>query len=236
MAKIPKLPPIPKLAAAPVGGPGAAGQPVNPADAQIPSPAWETQVDLPWNVDPETTWIDYRCEVEVQMDSGMALHKILPLQAFPDVDSLGAVAIDDPTMDLEDTDGTIIEGESMGTDIIQRMATTEYRFFLRGYGIRAGFQIPIPDLIQVGNAQVTPERQRAVQVIIGQFAGIPMWFAQWESSYIISVPPGVGTGQPVPFNPALKIRPDAQLPAAVVLPLPPDQIPEGGGAGQGQGP
>ncbi len=195
--------------------------PAPPAPQPVPYPGYENVIDLPWGVDPAVSWLDYRCQVDVELDSGVVLHKILP-QNDPTVDDLSTVDINDPNMDEVDDKGIDLHSFSTSTDIIQRMASSTYRFILRGRGIRAGYKIPIPALRKVGNAVPIPERQRAVQVIIGQFGGVPVWFAQWEISYIIAGPIGQATddNDVVPFNPALKIRPDAELPVAIALPVP----------------
>ena len=235
---------LPKLQPVQPGAPIAPGndQPVNPAGPDIPSAGWENQIDLPWAIAPEVSWLDYRCWVEIELDSGMALHKPLP-QSFPEVDTLGSVSIDDADMETSEL-GINMESNSNTADIIQRMATSTYRFRLVGWGMRAGFTIPIPKLLSVGNSPATPTIQRASNMIVGQFGGVPLWFAQWSLEYIIAAPI-IGTGgvpgpanliAPVPFNPSLKIRPDAELPVAFALPTVPDQLPAGGGAGPNQGP
>jgi hypothetical protein len=191
------------------------GIPDGDDDRQFP----EQQIELPWTLNPEFSWLFYDCWVEVHLDAGMALHKALPQRADP-VDTLASVAIDQGDMDAK-ISGVNFSSASTGKDVIQRMATSTYRFVLKGRGMRAGYQIPIPGIVKVGGVPAIPERvQTAYDKIIGNLSGIPMWYAQWELHYIVNYSPGnVGSEDaPVPFNPALKIRPDAELPEGVQLP------------------
>lgn len=186
----------------------------------------ESLLQLPWAINAVASWLDYRCWVEVMLDAGLALHKTLP-QSNPQADTLGKVAIDDPQGDKK-FGGVNVAGTGV-SDVIQRMATSTYTFILRGFGTRVGYQIPIPKLVRVGKAGALPGTvQRAFNVIVGNFAGIPVWFAAWELHYYIPVSPGTaspgGVGltgtntAPVPFNPAYHIRPDAELPQGILLP------------------
>ncbi len=174
-------------------------------------------MDVPWAVNPLASWLGYQCWVEVSLDAGMALHKVLP-QGNPNVDTLGSIAINDPRGDVV-TAGINMSSQSQATDIIQRMATSEYRFVLRGTGMRIGYKIPIPKLLKVGNATPVPEGvQRAANLIVGGVAGIPLWFAYWELPYVVTSPLGSQAEAPVPYNLAAHQRPDAQLPLAILLP------------------
>lgn len=179
----------------------------------------EDQITLPWAIDPAASWISYSCWVEVHLDAGMVLHKPLP-QFDPDADTLASLAIDDPHLDSE-TGGVNITARASAQDYIQRMATSTYRFILHGGGVRVGYQIPIPGLMSVSGVEPVPgEIQRAYNVIVGNLAGIPLWRAAWELHYIVpNMPsPGLNAEGPVPFNPALHIRPDAKLPQDIRLP------------------
>ena len=187
----------------------------------------EAGISLPWGVNPVASWVDYRCWVEVALDAGMALHKPLPQTAQP-VDTLASVGINDANLDsvIKPLGGVNMVSGFRGADVIQRMATSTYRFILRGWGVRAGYQIPIPGIVAIGNSPVTPERiQRAGNVIVGNFAGIPIWLAFWEIHYIVAFPPQGSQAQaPIPTNVAQHITPDAKLPATVKLPwTQPDQ-------------
>lgn len=180
----------------------------------------ELGLGLPWSVNPASSWLDYRCWVEVRLDAGMVLHKPLP-QSDPSPDTLAFVAIDDPHLDTNKGNGANIRARASGQDYIQRMATSTYTFILKGFALRVGYQVPIPGLMAVGSVTPVPgEVQRAYNVIVGNASGIPVWFATWELHYIVAnMPsPGEDVDAPVPFNPAMHIRPDAKLPQRTQVP------------------
>ncbi len=188
----------------------------------------EDSLSFPWVFNPQNSWFEYRCWVEVNLDAGMALHKPLP-QKNPIVDHLATTYLGDANFDTATpASGVNIASYSDATDVIQRMATSTYRFTLRGWGMRAGYQIPIPGLKTVGGVPAVPgEIQRGYNVIVGNLAGIPLWFATWTLEYLIAKAPRGSPGlenrpgsvaAPVPANPALHIRPDAKLPLSVQLP------------------
>lgn len=188
----------------------------------------EKHLPLQWAKDnPEASWIDYRCWVEVLHDPGMVLHKPLP-QAPQKVDDIGLLDINAPNWDtfVPPNGGVNISSLAQGTDVIQRMATSTYTFILRGWGLRVGFQIPLPILKSVAGVPATPRYpQWGYNVMVGNCAGVPVWFATWQKWYMIVKPATSATAEaPVPSNPALHIRPDAELVKSIALPLTqPDQ-------------
>jgi hypothetical protein len=176
----------------------------------------ETGLNLPWLIDPVNSWIDYSCWIEVTLDSGIALHKPLPQQPFP-VDTLAQVDCQYPQLDqvTPGQAGVNIASRSKALDIFQRMATSTYRFILRGYAMRAGYQIPIPGIFKIAGQEPVPMLpQRATNFIVANYNGIPIWQAVWELHYNVEFSPQAVSNPvvPVPFNPALHIRPDAELP------------------------
>ena len=196
---------------------------IDPANTQNP----ENNLNVPWGVDPATSWLDYRCWLETELDPGTALHKPLPQQQYTP-DTLALIDAQSPNLDttIPTAGGVNLKPKFPVTDVIQRMATSTYRFTMRGYGLRAGYQIPIPGLVSVGNVPAVPVNvHRAYNVIVGEHGGVPIWFATWELHYIIGATPSPGEGQvPVPFNAALHIRSDAELPQSITVPqTTPDQ-------------
>ncbi len=190
----------------------------------------EDALSLPWTTDPATSWIDYRCWVEVLLDPGMALHKPLP-QSNPAVDTLASAFITDADFD-KNIGGVNLASSSRAVDIIQRMASSTYRFILKGFGLRAGYTIPVPGIRSVGGIPAVPDfpQWTSGNVLVGNWSGIPMFFCEWELHYIVSQSPhgtrspgnpDAATGPvaaPIPPNPAQHIRGDAELPAGISLP------------------
>jgi hypothetical protein len=191
-----------------------------PADSDNAAQHPEDLVSLPWGVDPKVSWLDYNCWVEISLDAGMALHKILP-QDDPDVDTLALLDMNASNLDtFKPTNGGVnLASNSDAEDIIQRMASSTYTFVLRGYGQRVGYQIPIPGITAVGAQNAVPGQvQRAYNKIIGNMMGVPVWFAEWWLEYIISGPIGPSPDPLIPSNPAFHIGPDAVLPLSILVP------------------
>lgn len=201
------------------------------------SPA-ESALGLPWSADPAASWITYRCWVEVNLDAGMALHKPLPQQNPKNPDTLASVAINDSSFDTFQVPtgqaGVLVKPNLVGNkrivDVIQRMASSTYRFILKGYALRAGYQVPIPGLVKIGGVTPVPDRiQRAANLLVGNFSGVPVFLGYWEIHYVVPASPQTSIGQGgaigvadlVPFNPALHIRSDQALPEAIPLPVTP---------------
>lgn len=186
----------------------------------------EQQLRLPWCFSPEVTWWDYLCWVEIDLDAGMALHKALP-QSDPDPDTLATVGINAGNLDtITPASGVNLNSTSTAQDVIQRMASSTYRFTVKGYGRRIGYQVPVPGLLQVGRQTPVPAdgQWTSGNMLIGNMAGIPLFLCAWRLPYWVSGPlASSGTGgqveAPVPFNPGLHIRGDAKLPDSIVLPL-----------------
>ncbi len=191
----------------------------------------ETVVSLPWCITPASSWLDYRCWAEVILDPGMVLHKTLPQVNYP-VDTLAQIDCQNQNLDNYAvagnnlTSGVNINSNSQATDIIQRMATSTYLFILRGYGLRAGYQIPIPGILKIGGLTPCPVYpQRAVNMMVGNYGGVPIFQAAWELHYVVNVSPtGPNAVPPIPYDPALHIRPDVYLPQGINVPIAfPDQ-------------
>lgn len=185
---------------------------------------------FPWAIDPEATWLSYNCDLEVVLDPGSALHKPLP-QSYPDWDTLAGIDITSEAF-ASSTAGINLNSHSRAVDIIQRMASSTYRFILRGQSLRAAYRVNIPGIARIQSAgpvvrAVPTYPQQARHQLAGNLlGGIPLWYATWELHYLLTVSPKATSPAMVPAvpNPAAHIRPDAQLPTVVRAPfLVPDQ-------------
>jgi hypothetical protein len=182
---------------------------------------------LPWTFNPATSWLDYSCWIEVLLDPGVVLHKTLPQTNPASTDTLATIQLQDFAY-LTDADadpgknGVNMAQVAQGSDTIQRMATSTYWFTVLGYGLRAGYQVPIPGLVKVGGVVATPQfPHRAYNKVVGNFSGIPVFFAEWELHYVLSSPMQKQAVAPVPPNMAARIQANIKLPVAVLLPLAP---------------
>lgn len=175
---------------------------------------------LPYGIDPEVSWIERQCWVETYLDSGMVTHNPLP-QSIQPVDSLGGLDFDDEGF-AESTDGPVTESEGKFTNIVQRMANSKYRFCLKGWAWRAGYTIPIPKITTFAGVAVTPDDDPP-QKVIGPICtsnnnGVPVFYAQWQLWYTVSVPPKEEAA--IPPNISEFIDADAELPKFLAAPLP----------------
>lgn len=199
----------------------------------------EDVLTLPWLIDPVASWLAYTCTLETHLDAGIALHRPLPQRSGQTdrVDTLTSSYVDDYDADTTVDRGVNTISTGKFTDVVQRMAPSLYRFCLRGWGLRMGYQIPIPGLRSVAGVDATPaERQMAFNEIIANYSGIPLWYAQWELWYYVTVPPTVNVLPPP--NVAEHIRADVELPMGLPVPQGVSDYnavagPVGGGIGTG---
>lgn len=194
-------------------------------DQDTPSVFPEDNLSVPWALDAEASYIDYRCWTEVRLDPGMVLHKALPQSKIAS-DTLATVQFTDrdiaPGFASTKEEGVNMKPKADLGNIIQRMASSEFIFVLKGWGLRAGYKIPIPGLVSVGAAKTVPRNPHmAYNCVVGNFSGIPIFFATWELHYFVDSALGQSAKEPVPPNPAFRIRADAALPTAILLPRAP---------------
>jgi hypothetical protein len=177
----------------------------------------EKGITLPWLFNPRYSWMAYQCWIECHLDSGMVLHKPLP-QSNPEPDTLASGFVSPLDNDFEsNVAGVNLKSTGNYTDVVQRMANSDYRFVLKGYGMRAGYQIPIPGLKSVGGVDAVPdERQFGQNTIVGNCSGIPIWYAEWDLWYFVNLPPT--KAQVPPPNVALHIAGDQQLSPTIQAP------------------
>lgn len=200
------------------GIPGAGGQVTNFDDGT----RIENNATLPWCIDPAVSYMYYDCSIVILLDPGSVLHKPLP-QTNRDWDSLGSIDIDSIDF-FKDANGVNLDSNSKAVDVIQRMASSTYRFALVGEGYRAGYQVSVPNLRSIGGSDAVPtDPHRVAPRLTGSLmGGIPLWYCQWELHYLVAVAPRMQRGSRVAVaNPAAAIRPDAELPAGVFVPVGP---------------
>ena len=180
-------------------------------------------------LDPEISWLDYQCWVECELDSGIVVHRPLPQRPLrqrsgnppvPDADSLGGVDVDNNGLHIGSTRSVNLKSKDDFQDVPQRMATSRYRFCLKGFAWRVGHLIPIPKLESVAGVMAVPDDekpQKAVCRLVGGNSGVPLYFAMWELWYTVVRPPK--KPQTPPANLAQHIRADAPLPNGIQVPI-----------------
>lgn len=182
----------------------------------------EEFLKLPWVFDPENCWFDGRWWVEITLDNGMVLQKTLPQENYLP-DTLASVPLAAADFASAKT-GVNLNSRSRAQDVIRRFASSTYRFVLCGWGVRVGYPVPVPGLEKLSDG--TPLVPVGVQWARGNYiianlpGGIPVFFNEWRIPYACAASPKKAK-EPTPPNPALHIRPDAQLPTSVQLPRTP---------------
>jgi hypothetical protein len=173
---------------------------------------------LPWTVDPRLTWLDYNCWIECYLDSGLAVHRPLPQSDDP-VDTLASQSVSPVDADAPSAKtGLVLQSKAHFRDVVQRMAASRYRFGLKGYALRAGYQIPVPGLKTVGGVPAVLEEEAvAYNRIVGNLSGIPLWYAAWTLWYTVVVPPTKEQAPPPNF--AMAISGDQKLPKFIQAPF-----------------
>lgn len=172
---------------------------------------------LPYIVDPELSWLEYSCRIEAILDAGIVLHKILPQSDDP-IDTLANGWVDDAAFaKIRDTENLKSKGDY--EDFIQRMASSNYRFRVHGYGVRACYPVPVPGLRTVAGIEAVPDKRQWSRgnEIIANGGGIPIYFNRWELWYMLATPPK--KNQPAPRNLAQQIGSDETLPPGIAVPL-----------------
>lgn len=182
----------------------------------------EQGVLVPWLIDPASSWLDYRCDLEVRLDPGMVCHYPLPQQPTSRIDTLATADVADVRHETYKT-GVNTIAQAAVQNLPQRMATSRYFFVLSGRAMRCGYQVPIPGLKTVAGVPAVPMApQRAMNTLVGNIGGIPVWLAVWELWYFVYLPPK--SQQLPPANLADHIRADVQLPTGLQVPYSqPDQ-------------
>lgn len=169
----------------------------------------------------ESSWVSYENQIYVEHDSGTVPLRILPgaaLDAANDAmskakDFAGAVwdslTGGPPAVTPDDVGravGGILQNDSSPVvAAVQRRARAFCYVYLRGRATRAGFEIPVPRLLDIDGITPTPcnrlDAGEGYTQTVGFAAGdTPLYKAQWNLRYFMDVTP---TKFPTPPNPLL---------------------------------
>lgn len=150
----------------------------------------EIGANIPWVMAPELTYLRYHCWIECDLDSGIVVHRQLP-QSNQQTDTLARGELDSTSL-IKSKEGINLKSKGKFTDTVQRMANSHYRFCLKGFALRAGYQVPIPKLVKVAGVDAIPddqEPQHAFNRIVANNSGVPVYYAEWRLWYTVAVPP-----------------------------------------------
>lgn len=149
----------------------------------------EANLEIPWVRSPEESWLDYSCWLESRLDPGIAVHLPMP-QSAQDWDQFGTDTPNSLGMAARSHGGPNLVSSGKFEGTVQRMAVSRYRFILKGAGVRAGYQPSIPKLLKVGGVDAVPDGEQVVDGprIIGNYGGVPVYFASWTIPYTVAIP------------------------------------------------
>lgn len=183
----------------------------------------------PGEVDPDTSWLQYRLEVRQIETDRVVRHKPLggnpprvqePLTGFV-TRTKGRPALSGfiTQTGRPGPVGTTTSGAGGGNgpesttaqtagvtsttpDLVQRVGSPSYRLRLQGSAVRVGYPIPTPRLSSLSGIPVTQIDQDVSQTKIGSIGGQPIYRARWRVDYL--VPEQTQAELPLPVNPAVE--------------------------------
>lgn len=186
-------------------------------DTESTSP--EKGILIPWASEGDASWVYYDVAIACLLDNGVVVHRHLP-QASKANDTLSSVDITDANIDKITGRGVNLKSVDDYDDVVQRMAHSRYWFRLYGQAMRVGHQVPIPGLKTVAGVKAIPHDENpqwGYNKIVGNYSGVPLWYAQWSLWYTVSDPPK--TAQVPPPNLAAHIAGDVKLPDGMQAPF-----------------
>lgn len=136
-------------------------------------------------------WVYYDITLGCMLDSGIVVHRRLP-QVDRTADTLASCDISDPSIDRLTGRGVNLISNDEYTDIIQRMAHSQYWFRLWGQALRIREQVPIPRLLKISGVDAVPHDnnpQWAFNKIVGNYSGQVLYHAQWSLWYTLATAP-----------------------------------------------
>lgn len=180
----------------------------------------EQKVLIPaWPRDPRATWIYYDVNLACYLDSGIVVHAALP-QTDPLPDALWSMDIDDLTGAKITNRGANLKSNARYQDTVQRMAHSRYWFRLYGEALRVAYEVPIPGIVKIAGVDAVPHDnnpQLAESRIIGNYSGVPYYYARWSLWYTTYEAPK--KNQDPPQNLAVHIAASVQLPDGYQAPF-----------------
>lgn len=79
-------------------------------------------------------------------------------------------------------------------DVLQERGGGRYEIRLVGEAVRAGYEIPRPELVQVQGYAVSEKASQFAMTNVGNFFGIPVFKAKWDVLYLVGKSPGPMSG------------------------------------------
>ncbi|MBX9682132.1 MAG: hypothetical protein K2X38_25520 [Gemmataceae bacterium] len=180
----------------------------------------EQNLQIPWVRDPEQSWLEYSCWMETRLDPGIVTHFPMP-QEYREWDQLGTDAPNSAGMATRQNGGPNLVSNANYTGVVQQMAVSRYRVILKGAGVRAGYQPSIPKLVSIGGQDAIPDGEQVVDGprIIGNYGGVPVYFASWVIPYTVALPPTRNETPPTNLAERIGAVSPENLPRAIQVPF-----------------
>jgi|GEM_PF-2170991 len=185
--------------------------------SNLPSVFPPAPVD-PFAPKPGASWLGYNAMIRFETDSGTVAAVTLPDSPLVTDDTLptfNAMAVlpdatTSPSLVGADGHVTPSRGDPGGAFSQQRTVPMTF-IFLEGWAIRAGYEIPPPELVSVGDVDLIPANRLDCgegfqQSIIGQggvYGSIPIYAASWRYRYLLPKLPSQPVVPLTPPNPLL---------------------------------
>lgn len=133
-------------------------------------------------------WLTYVNAVYIKCENGVCLHKALNNDVQVRVVGFNAAGEpDQPGANSSIGQVTIID---KFPDRIQQRSTPNAVVVMEGYAMRLGMRIPVPYLESVGGVPCREIlRQAGPELVIGNLAGIPIYWNMWYIEYALQEPP-----------------------------------------------
>lgn len=161
----------------------------------------------------ENSWIEYKCFSEIRSDTGRVLGSTLPTDPLTQQRSTGGAwdvtkgvpagppPNSSPFPPLDGITGRASGGG--GAFVHQRTRPTLY-VTISGYALRGGFDIPVPELVEVNGTAPVLVGTPVFRTGIAAHTQVPIVYATWSLTYAFVEEQGVTTrGIPTPPNPYL---------------------------------
>lgn len=140
--------------------------------------------------DPELSWIDYKCWVELQEDTGSIRH--IPLPRTPPKEK---------PVELDPLPATgKLKPQRTGILETQKRVEENYVVIICGYAMRVAYPIAPPEIKSYGGKKCTPTGQQSFKT--GTYANgqFPITWATWRLPYNVESAPADVTPPKVPEN------------------------------------
>ena len=147
---------------------------------------------------PDKSWLDYKVWFEVESSSNVVTHQKSFLENADSYKDIGAAeatvlravtGID--TYGHATRQAQVFYDNQGQNNVVQAVGASRWRVTMHGYGVRACYDIPIPDLLAYGNGSppVLVHQKIRQKYRLTSSGPVPIFAAQWSRTYELPDPP-----------------------------------------------